>query len=73
MKGGYTYRGVSFGRHLSALSKKGINDGCDTARGVYTKSHTLFNQTDDYYEGWFIGRKRCRNLLKIDENGDLIL
>jgi len=71
-KSGYKYSGIYFGRKLSALSKHGIQDGCETAKGFYTKSHTLFNTEPDYYNGWFLGRNRCRHLLKLDENGDLI-
>jgi hypothetical protein len=70
---GYTYHGIYFGKHLSDTYKYGIRDGCETSRGVYTKSHHLFNSDNDYYNGWFIGRNRCRELLQIDENGDLIL
>jgi hypothetical protein len=69
----YIYRGISFGKHLSPAYKHGIRDGCETSRGLYTKSHRLFNNNIDYYNGWFTGRNRCRHLLKIDENGDLIL
>jgi len=64
---GYTYSGVSFGKDLSDIYKKGIRDGCETAKGTYTKSHRLFNQNIDYYEGWFLGRNRCRHLLIIEE------
>jgi hypothetical protein len=72
-KEGYYYRGIFFGKNLSSPFKRGIRDGCETSRGVYTKSHKLFNQNIDYYNGWFKGRNKCRNLLRIDSNGDLIL
>ena len=72
-KDGYLYRGIYFGRNLSSTYKHGIRDGCETSRGIYTKSHALFNDDIDYYNGWFLGRKKCRHLLKIDENGDLVL
>ena len=71
-KSGYQYSGIYFGKHLSPLLKRGIDDGCETAKGFYTKSHTLFNNEIDYYNGWFLGRNKCRHLLKLDENGDLI-
>jgi hypothetical protein len=70
---GFHYRGVYFGEHLSSTFQHGIKDGCETSRGIYTKSHRLFNNDNDYYQGWFIGRNKCRHLLKIDENGDLVL
>jgi len=61
--GGYTYSGITFGKNLSQLYKRGVRDGCQTAKGYYTKSHRLFNDEVDYYRGWFSGRRRCRNLL----------
>ena len=70
---GYTYRNIYFGKNLSNTYKHGIRDGCETSRGVYTKSHQLFNDDNDYYNGWFIGRNRCKDLLQIDKNGDLVL
>lgn len=72
-KKSYTYRGIVFDGSFSADAKAGIRDGCETARGVYTKSHNRFNNSNDYYNGWFLGRNKCRKLLRIDENGDLIL
>jgi hypothetical protein len=72
-KNGFSYHGVYFGEHLSSAFKHGIRDGCETSRGVYTKSHRLFNNDNDYYNGWFTGRNKCRHLLEIDENGDLVL
>ncbi|MCF6205539.1 MAG: hypothetical protein L3J47_01405 [Sulfurovum sp.] len=70
---GYTYHAIYFGQGLSSDFKQGIRDGCETARGIYTKSHKRFNNNIDYYNGWFLGRNKCRHLLKVDENGDLIL
>jgi len=71
-EGGYYYRGIYFGAHLTKHYKEGIRHGCKTARGFYKKSHWLFNNSSEYYKGWFIGRNRCRHLLRLDENGDLI-
>ncbi len=64
--GGYTYSGVSFGKNLSENYKRGVRDGCETAKGYYTKSHELFNTENDYYRGWFAGRHRCRHLLVVE-------
>ncbi len=72
-EGGYYYENIYFGVDLTDTFKKGIRDGCMTAKGTYTKSHWFFNRKKEYYNGWFLGRNKCRNLLKIDENGDLIL
>ena len=72
-KGGYTYKGIYFGSYFTKHFKEGINEGCETARGDYTKNHWLFKHSKDYKNGWFLGRNRCKKLLKIDKNGDLVL
>jgi len=72
-KGGYYHKNIYFGSHLTMHYKDGIKDGCNTARGIYTKSHWLFKNSNDYNNGWFLGRNKCKKLLKINKNGDLIL
>jgi hypothetical protein len=67
-KGGYTHSGIYFGKNFSHYFKRGIEDGCTTAKGDYKKSHTLFNNSRDYNDGWFLGRNRCKHLLVVDEN-----
>ena len=39
--------------------KAGMNDGCATANGTYTKNSELFRNNNEYQEGWFYGRKTC--------------
>jgi len=66
---GYYYSGIYFGSGFSPNYQQGIMDGCITAKGRYQKSHTLFNNDQDYNDGWFLGRNRCRHLLVVeDEN-----
>jgi len=72
-EGGYYHSHIYFGANLANAYKKGIRDGCTTAKGKYKKSHWFFNNKKEYVDGWFVGRNKCRDLLKIDENGDLIL
>jgi len=72
-QGGYIHHGLYFGSHFTKHYKEGINDGCQTAIGDYTKGHWLFKHSKDYKDGWFLGRNRCRRFLKIDKNGDLVL
>ena len=43
------------------IYKHGFQDGCDTANGIYTKNHKLFENSLDYHEGWFNGRKKCNH------------
>lgn len=72
-KGGFTHSGIYFGAHFTDIYKKGVKDGCKTSKGKYTKSHWSFQNKQDYVDGWFLGRNRCKDLLKINKNGDLIL
>ena len=39
--------------------KQGVQDGCATAKGEYTKIGDSFNNDKDYKDGWFSGRKNC--------------
>lgn len=64
---GYYHSGIYFGKNLSANYQQGIADGCSTAKGVYTKSRTLFNNDQNYNDGWFSGRNQCRHLLVIED------
>jgi len=72
-EGGFYYSGIYFGANFLRYYKKGIKDGCTTAKGNYKKSHWLFERKKEYVNGWFLGRNKCRKLLKINKNGDLIL
>ena len=72
-KGGFYYHNIYFGANLKPLYKMGIKDGCETARGNYRKSHKLFQEDDFYSVGWYLGRNKCRGLLKIDNGDNLIL
>lgn len=62
-KSGYYYSGIYFGKDFSPIYQQGIRDGCTTAKGKYKKSHTLFNYDQNYNDGWFLGRNKCRHLL----------
>ena len=72
-QGGYYYNNIYFGSHLPKAYKRGVRNGCDTAKGQYTKSHWFFHAKKDYVDGWFMGRNKCKKLLKIDKDGNLIL
>jgi hypothetical protein len=65
-KGGYYHSGIYFGKNFSENFKNGIVDGCTTSKGEYKKSHKLFNNDNDYNDGWFLGRNRCKHLLVLD-------
>ena len=68
LKEGYYHSGIYFGKNFSADYQQGIADGCSASKGVYTKSHYLFNNRQDYNDGWFLGRNRCKHLLVIEED-----
>ena len=59
-EGGYYHSDIYFGSHFPDIYKKGIQDGCTTAKGNYKKSHQLFQNKKDYVDGWFLGRNKCR-------------
>ena len=65
-EGGYYQSGIYFGSNFSKEYKRGIRDGCTTAKGDYRKSHRLFKKSDDYHNGWFLGRSRCKHLLVVE-------
>jgi hypothetical protein len=67
---GYYYSGVYFGKEFSPNYQQGIMDGCITAKGTYKKSHTLFNNDQEYNDGWFLGRNRCKHLLVIEKENE---
>ena len=64
---GYHHSGIYFGKNFSANYQQGIMDGCTTSKGRHTKSHTLFNNDQNYHDGWFLGRNRCKHLLIIGD------
>jgi len=67
-QGGFYHSDIYFGKHFPEHYKEGIIDGCSTAKGNYAKSHKQFNNSSDYNNGWFLGRRRCRHLLIVEEN-----
>ena len=71
-KGGYFYNSIYFGKDVSSNYKKGIHDGCTTAKGRYKKAHRLFKSDKQYNKGWFAGRNKCQDLLKLNKKGDVI-
>lgn len=71
-EGGFYHSGIYFGAYLTKYHKKGIVDGCTTAKGYYRKSNWLFKKSKDYNYAWFVGRNRCRKLLRINSNNDLV-
>jgi len=69
-KSGYYHSDIYFDKNFSANYQQGIVDGCTTAKGKYQKSHTLFNNDQNYNDGWFLGRNKCKHLLVIEEENE---
>ena len=44
----------------SGTFHSGMNDGCSTAKGKYSKDSARFSGEADYKEGWFYGRRKCQ-------------
>ena len=55
----YIYKGINFGSDRNDAFKRGVQDGCRTASGTYTKDHEAFNADRDYRYGWGDGRLQC--------------
>jgi len=58
--GDFVYRNHNFGANRDAEYRKGVQDGCHTSDGDYTKNHTLFKTENDYRAGWEHGRMHCK-------------
>ncbi len=56
----YIHNGINFGSDRDASFKHGVQDGCRTSDGDYTKNHTLFNNNESYKVGWEDGRLQCK-------------
>jgi len=61
LENAYMYNGMNFGYDRDASFKHGVQDGCKTATGAYTKNHELFNNNESYKFGWGEGRIKCHN------------
>ena len=44
----------------SQMFHSGMNDGCTTAKGKYSKDSTSYNDGSEYKDGWFYGRRKCQ-------------
>jgi hypothetical protein len=58
--GDFVYRNHNFGANRDAGYRKGVQDGCRTSDGEYTKNHALFKAENDYRAGWEHGRMHCK-------------
>ena len=56
----FVYHGHDFGPERDADYKAGVEDGCRTSDGDYTKDHTRFRTDESYHAGWEHGRLHCK-------------
>ncbi len=61
--GNFCYHGINYGPIKSKLYKKGIIDGCKTAEGEFIKDYSLSSSSKDYFNGWILGRSKCKQIL----------
>ncbi len=62
-KGMYCYKNINFGKSRGYSYEKGIRDGCKTANGFFRKDYALSNRNKEYFDGWILGRSKCRQQL----------
>ncbi|WP_456430138.1 hypothetical protein [Nitratifractor sp.] len=58
--GSFCYDGINFGQNEDPLFRRGVRDGCETAKGYFRKAYSLSASSASYRRGWEAGRARCR-------------
>lgn len=58
-KNDYFYNGINFGSNKDTSFKQGVQDGCTTTAGDYTKDSNRFKADQSYRVGWADGRLKC--------------
>ncbi len=59
----YSCQEQTFHGYFNKEAKRGLCDGCMSAKGDYIKDHQLFQSSDNYRFAWFLGRNRCKDLI----------
>jgi hypothetical protein len=62
-KGVFCYKNINFGPSRGKTYERGIKDGCRTGEGEFTKKYYLSSKDKNYYDGWILGRSKCRQIL----------
>lgn len=62
-KGYFCYKNINFGKSRGSDYEKGIRDGCKTGEGTFTKDYSLSSTSKDYFDGWILGRSKCKQVL----------
>ena len=61
--GNFCYNNINFGPSRGKNYELGIKDGCTTAEGEFTKNYYLSSSDKDYFDGWMLGRSKCKQKL----------
>ena len=56
----YYHHGHDYGEKRNYTYRRGVRDGCDSARGDWTKDNHKFKHNHHYKDGWKSGHRRCR-------------
>ncbi len=59
----YCYKNINFGVSRGSSWEKGIRDGCKTGEGEFTKDYYASSTDKNYYDGWILGRSKCKQIL----------
>ena len=62
-EGMYCYKNINFGKSRGSSYEKGIRDGCRTGEGRFTKDYYASSTDKSYYDGWILGRSKCKQIL----------
>ncbi len=61
--GYFCYHKINFGKSKGADWELGVKDGCTTAEGEFTKNYALSSSSKAYFDGWILGRSKCKQIL----------
>jgi len=62
-EGNYCYKNINFGPTQGSEYEKGIRDGCTTGEGDFRKDYSLSSSSKSYFDGWILGRSKCKQIL----------
>jgi hypothetical protein len=62
-KDNFCYKNINFGKTRGKEYEEGIKDGCKTGEGTFTKNYYLSSTSKDYFDGWILGRSKCKQKL----------
>jgi hypothetical protein len=61
--GNFCHKNINFGPSRGVDYEMGIKDGCATGEGTFTKNYYMSSKSKDYFDGWILGRSKCKQIL----------